>query len=380
LARPIRARISLFPSSYYLSANFGATKTHGIQINAEGVTLDLNGFEISRASGARGNGVEIPATAHRASVRNGSLKGFNSGIRSLLATEYARGCGFRDLSVSGCSGFGISAGSGAVLESCRAHDNSAFFAIYADKGSLLTNCSARGNTGSYGIYAGEGSSLANCSASNNASTYGIFADHGSSLTNCSASRNTGTYGILTGNGSSLANCSAHFNTGTVAESAGISTGAGATVTGCTAYDNDTAAVSTPTTGMGFKVGVFSTIQHCTASNNKGDGINVISQCLVRDNHCVGDVGGSGGGIHTTGTENRIEGNNVAFANVGIQVDTNNNLIIKNSVTDTFPSYQIAAGNRYGPIIDIAAGGTAAVNGNSAPSVLTSTDPWANFTY
>src|SRR3954467_921762 len=38
------------PGSYYLSANLVVTKTNGIQINAEGVTLDLNGFEISRAS------------------------------------------------------------------------------------------------------------------------------------------------------------------------------------------------------------------------------------------------------------------------------------------------------------------------------------------
>src|SRR3954471_19358577 len=38
------------PGSYYLSANLAVTKTNGIQINAEGVTLDLNGFQISRVS------------------------------------------------------------------------------------------------------------------------------------------------------------------------------------------------------------------------------------------------------------------------------------------------------------------------------------------
>src|SRR6266513_2754329 len=32
------------PGSYYLSANIVVTKTNGIRINAEGVTLDLNGF------------------------------------------------------------------------------------------------------------------------------------------------------------------------------------------------------------------------------------------------------------------------------------------------------------------------------------------------
>src|SRR5688572_11786708 len=56
------------PGSYYLSANLGVTKANGIQINAEGVTLDLNGFEVSRSSGAGGNGIEIPVTGHKASV------------------------------------------------------------------------------------------------------------------------------------------------------------------------------------------------------------------------------------------------------------------------------------------------------------------------
>src|SRR3954452_24783268 len=62
------------PGSYYLSANLGVTKTNGIQINAEGVTLDLNGFQISRASASGGNGIEIAAASHRASIRNGSIK------------------------------------------------------------------------------------------------------------------------------------------------------------------------------------------------------------------------------------------------------------------------------------------------------------------
>src|SRR6476661_1617880 len=47
------------PGSYYLSTNLAVTKANGIQINAEGVTLDMNGFQISRASGSGGNGIEI---------------------------------------------------------------------------------------------------------------------------------------------------------------------------------------------------------------------------------------------------------------------------------------------------------------------------------
>src|SRR4051812_9062239 len=56
------------PGSYYLSANLAVTKTNGIQINVDGVTLDLNGFQISRSSGSGGHGLEIPATSHRGSI------------------------------------------------------------------------------------------------------------------------------------------------------------------------------------------------------------------------------------------------------------------------------------------------------------------------
>src|SRR2546423_14102987 len=71
------------PGSYYLSANLGVTKTNGIQINVEGVTLDLNGFQISKPGTSLSNGIEIADTSHRASIRNGSIKGFNYAIRCI---------------------------------------------------------------------------------------------------------------------------------------------------------------------------------------------------------------------------------------------------------------------------------------------------------
>src|SRR3954471_23260046 len=67
------------PGSYYLSANVVVTKTNGIQINAEGVTLDLNGFQISQMT-PTGFGIEVAAPGHRATIRNGTVKGFYSGI------------------------------------------------------------------------------------------------------------------------------------------------------------------------------------------------------------------------------------------------------------------------------------------------------------
>jgi parallel beta-helix repeat protein len=326
------------PGSYNLPANLGVTKTHGIQINAEGVTLDLNGFEISRASGSGGNGIEIAATGHRASVRNGSIKGFAGGVNAS-----SRACAFRGLAVSNCTGFGISSGEAAVVEACRAHDNSGFA----------------------GILAGVGSTVTDCTAANNSATYGIYADNGSTVTNCSA----------------------RSNQSSDATSAGIGTGAGCTVSNCTAYLNtSTAASSTPTTGMGFTVGEGTTVQRCTARANEGDGIRIINDTAARDNTCDtnGNLGGDGAGIHATGSDNRIEGNNVTDNDRGIDVDVAGNLIIKNSATGNGPTnnlnYDIAANNVFGAIVDRTAPASAAVTGNSAGSSAGTTDPWANFTY
>src|SRR3954454_23613089 len=100
------------PGSYYLSANIVVTKANGIRINAEGVTLDLNGFQLSRNS-ASGNGVEITPLSHHATVRNGTVKGFALGI-----VGDSKACAFRDLTVTGCTSYGITTGIAAIFESC----------------------------------------------------------------------------------------------------------------------------------------------------------------------------------------------------------------------------------------------------------------------
>ena len=392
------------PGSYYLSANLGVTKTHGIQINTEGVTLDLNGFEISRASGSLGgNGIEIPATSHRAAVRNGSLKGFQYGIRTLTSGGFARGCAFRDLAVSGCTLYGILAGEGAVLEACRAHNNSGTSGIHAENGSTLSYCSATGNTTTNGISTGFGSTLSHCTASGNTGTNGISAGFGSTLSHCTASGNTGTNGILGANGSTLSHCAARANTvdygivgsegstlshcvaynnqSSAPTSAGIGTGNASVIRHCTAAFTVSTAASTPTTGMGFSVGSSSTIEGCTAYASEGNGIRLLTDTLARANtSIINGNGGDGAGIHATGSDNRLEANNVSGNDRGIDVDAAGNCIIKNSASGNPTNYDLAANNVFGAIVDRAAPASAAVSGNSAASSAGTTDPWANISY
>ena len=85
-------------------------------------------------------------------------------------------------------------------------------------------------------------------------------------------------------------------------------------------------------------------------------------------------------IHVTGNDNRIEGNNVANNDRGIDVDLGGNIIIKNTASGNGANYDIVADNRYGPIIDITALGAPAATGSSAAGTLASSDPWANFSY
>jgi parallel beta-helix repeat protein len=134
--------------------------------------------------------------------------------------------------------------------------------------------------------------------------------------------------------------------------------------------------------MGITVGGASTVERCTVQGCKGDGIRAASSCFISGNTCDrnGDSTGDGAGIHTTGFENRIEGNSVTGNDRGIEVTGTRSLVIKNSAATNTTDYVIAASNRYGPIVNITAAGAAAVSGNSAADTSETTHPWANFSY
>lgn len=340
------------PGSYYLVGNLAVTKANGIQINAEDVTLDLNGFAITRASGSGGAGVQTAPTAHRATVRNGSIKGFANG-----ALAEARSCALLDLTVSGCTEIGMRAGIGALLERCRAMDNSGFLAISAAAGSSLKHCTAINNSVTHAITVGAGATLSDCNADNNTAAFGIVAGLNASLTNCSARANTSNEGF----------------------SGGIAASSGSILTNCSATNNtSTAGSSTGFTGMGF-TGLGVTMQNCAASGNRGHGIRLTGRSLVRASSSVSNGNSNGGaGIYMDGAENRIEGNNVAGNQRGIQVDSAGNFITRNTARGNTTNWVVNnAGN---VILVVNAATSGAFSGNSGGTAPGSTDPNANFTY
>jgi parallel beta-helix repeat protein len=418
--------------SYFLTGNLAATKTTGIRVNAAGVTIDLNGFQISRSSGGGGDGIFITTISHRCTVKNGSVTDFAQGIN--CQTTAARGCVFRDVSATNCTNIGIRAGEGAVLDSCRAHDcsgvagilttnagtllnctavgNSAGNAIQTGAGCTLSNCTASSNTGTNAFSVGDGSSLTNCAATgntltgsailagsacplnncaafNNTAPYGIRAGSRSSLANCTAGSNAAvTYALYADTGSSITNCSTYSNgVSQIVNSAGIGTGAGSVISNSTSYSNSS-PVPPPLgdrLGMGFYVGDRSTIQNSTAKSNGGNGIYLSGDAAARGNNSVGNGLTSpsfGAGIKAIGSYNCVEGNNLVGNQEGVDMNQGSNNIILNNTASSNPSdsYFIVNANSYGVIVDDNGGGGAAVSGSSAAATFGSPNAWANFTY
>lgn len=349
------------PGSYYLTGNLAVSRANGIRVTVEGVTIDLNGFEISRASGT--SGIGIHATANRFTLRNGSVRGFGAGILSIGASGE-----FHAVKVANCSFSGLNVGPNSRLEGCS-----------------VTNINGEG------IDAGDGSTLINCGASGGTgdADAAIRAGSGSTLISCTALSNAADNGISAGNGATLINCAARGNTSNQGHSAGISTGLYANVTGCVATSN-TNTNSTPTglTGQGISVAEGSLVKDCTASFNKGDGIYVENASTVVGNICSanGLQAGVGAGIRAAANNARIQNNNVIDNDLGIRVEGTGNLIDGNHVRKhPGPGIQVTTANGKNVIIRNVAGDNVnsysnIASGNQVGPIdtnFTATSPFAN---
>lgn len=321
------------PGSYYLNGNLEVEKTSGIKIDADAVSLDLNGFRIVRASGAGGAGIDILPGSKGIAVQNGSISGFSYGI-FCQSTPYVEGCLFRNLSISDCSLAGLHAGRLSRIAGCRFQNNSRD-GVFVSSDSLIDGCVVSGNGGN-----------------------GIFAISGAIIKNCTVEDNEGT-------GST---------------SAGILS-FGSLILDCTVRGNShTNLAGTSAMGMGINAGSGSIVRGCNVSNNEGDGIRMESGSLAEGNTCArnGYNVGDGAGIHATGDGNRIDGNTVTDNDRGIDVDGIENFIVRNIATYSGTPYDIVATNRVGTIA--VAPNSAAVSGSTGGAGTGSGDPWANFSF
>lgn len=308
------------PGSYYLTGNLtGVAGKDGIWIDATGVTIDLRGFQL--IGGGGDVGIRAVSSNDRCCVvLNGTIRDWTStGI---------------DLSLNA---------SGGRVEGVHAIHN-----------------------GGTGISAGGEMAVVNCSAENN-DGFGIRTTQHSNLLNCSASLN-GSNGFQLGQCVTVTKCSAGFNNG-----AGFVTDLGSVVSECSSKSNDT---------YGYDLDDSCSITDCTAVFNTLDGIRCDSACTVRNNTIdrSGYLTGSGAGIRTSGTMNRIEGNNCTRADFGVYVTGTANFISRNTCSTNTQNFVISAGNVHGTIADRTAPGGAAIVGNSGVSTMGTTDPNANIAY
>jgi parallel beta-helix repeat protein len=92
-----------------------------------------------------------------------------------------------------------------------------------------------------------------------------------------------------------------------------------------------------------------------------------SNCHLTGNTCDTNANA---GLAVTGTGNRVDGNSCTSNTFdGFEINSTKNFVVRNSGHGNNPNFFIPAGNAPGPIVDMAAGGT-----------ITSTSPWANFSY
>ena len=303
------------PGSYYLTADLtGVSGQNGITITTSFVTLDFNGFSLI---GVSNSGAGVSATAaglKQIAIRNGVIRNWSSGgIYAGGVTE----AHIDDLRIENNGVYGVVVGARGIVRGTTAAGNQIGIAV--DIGGTVVDCMAANNTMT-GFQIGWQGRVSNSSAVGNPSS-GFVLNLGSAATDCTANAN--------GWGFNLA--------------------AASRVARSLAMQN----------GIGFFGGDGVSIEECTANANTDEGIRITRRGLVRGNVLLGNTNN---GIHTTGDQNRIEGNESTANGTGIRVDSINSLIVKNSVGGNTTEYSIAPGNKLGPI---------------SPDPATA-GPWANF--
>jgi hypothetical protein len=405
--------------SYYLTTNItGVASKNGISIQADNVTLDLNGFTLFGGVTNSQAGISVNGAHVALAIRNGIVRDWpGNGIAAASASDSE----FEQLRITANSGLGmkvgnhnlladcavvtnggdgidagancglascvvvsnlngISTGSGCNLRDCTVNYNSVQ-GIVTGNNCLLTqsvavyNINTEINMGNYCtlkdcnavgggpgspscIIMGNGCTMKDCTASacfNNGITVGTNC----TLLSCTATANTGNADIYTGDGCVIKDCNAALSY------YGFDTGDSCVIAGCSANDNF----------YGIGPGASSSVIGCNASSNLYYGISVAGSTLVKDNTTSSN---DNGGFYASGSGNRIEGNLSANDNTGISVQGTENLIFHNTVTGAAISYGIISGNMVGGIASPPTSG--AIVGSSGGAGLGTTDAWANFSY
>ena len=333
--------------SYYLTGNLNVSKATGIKVAAAGVTIDLNGFAVQRTANSGGTGVRIETTASACVVNNGSIRGFESGVRARPEgdpfSSGAPGGRLHHLTVTNCSGTGVIIGDGWEIADCGLFENGSGIAAGIG-GCTIQRCVVQSSTQGAGINLSSGTVIG-CVVTRNKGD-GIGLSNSGVITDCVAEGNGGN-GIRATQRSTISRCTSSFN-----DANGISGGSPGAVSGCTVFGNDL---------NGILVSDDAEVLNNTSTQN-GRGNAITTGAGIRATGKANQIRGNNTtendiGLIAEGTGNLIDGNHVRNnTGPGIQVPTVNgrNVIIRNVAGNNVNSYTgIAAGNDLGPVTTVA---------------------------
>ncbi len=244
------------------------TNTHGITIDADNVTLDLNGHAIigpGKAAGGYGTGIVVSGAQYNIAVRNGTVRDWQwNGVNAILSEN----CQFEALRCYNNGIGGIITGACSIVSGniCRANED---YGINVRHGSIASGNTCRENGGN-----------------------GIFAWNGSTVTGNSSSSNTGD---------------------------GIHTYEGCTVSGNTCQSN---------TGDGIQVSSDCRVvdNTCDSNGSGGDGAGILatgSDNRISDNHCTDNDRG----LDLDGADNIVSGNTLIGNTTPVDAVADNQLDI-----------------------------------------------------
>jgi len=303
------------PGSYYLTGNIRALASKpAIAIDAEDVTLDLNGFGII-GQGQTGFPLTLVLNASNCTVRNGTIHAWGA----YVTLNGANNCVFEDLVIRGPYSGNLEAQAHNSIFRRLVIESSGEIAIAATENSLVEDCVILGmGTGlGVGIGVSLNSVVRNCTVKDVG--VGITALGNCLVESCSVSNATDI--------SQFDAAAISANNGSVVRNCVVSGGAkaGVRVAGWSSAEGNFVQSS----AIGIAITTFSSGP---------------MRCRALDNH----VTNCATGIKATGTASFIARNTVALAS-------------------TAP-YDIPAGNTVGEILNATAGA----------NLTAATGPWANF--
>lgn len=324
------------PGSYYLTGDIpGVDGKHGIYINCDRVTLDLNGFALVGTPDSF-EGIRNGSSSTLLTVCNGVVKNWGGSGAELYGKVRLTGL--------------TAAGNGID-------------GIYVGGSSIVSDCISSGN-GRYGIWADDGSVVRDCTASGSAED-GFRLNFNCSVTNCTARTNGGNGFYISGL-SVAQGCAAWGNT-----EHGFSLGDNASAASCSATSNSQ---------NGFSGGIGVEISRCTAIYNHMHGISAISNSRIRENTCrQNGNSGNGAGIYLAAVAIRssVQGNQCEGNDWGIQIAGSHNLVIGNACSVNTTNFDIVANNRVGKIVALPLSG--AIGGDTGGN-STGADPVSNLAF